>query len=332
MTDLSDKSIGWVPEGPIEWAACRMRVFEIADALTKHYGIKNYLGHIPSGVNAFVAQKVCSKRVLDVANALKANGARTVFDLCDPHWLIKDDILAARGWDVIRAINEFDHIIAPSNEMGRLLHRDFTGKLSISVIPEGFDFDTGSYKPRVHSENGEYLTVGWIGIGTALGDIMGIMPQLAKFHATKHKIILRLITGLSKNSPHISYPGLPIEYVPWTMAGFHAALSGCDLVVIPIVLRPYKVGKSVNRLALCMAMGVPAVVSPLDSYTEYLADRPGLSYVVNDEGGWIGQLERLLDPVARQKVAEDGHEYVRSTLDLKLLLPKWIESVLGIKV
>jgi glycosyltransferase involved in cell wall biosynthesis len=331
MIDLSNKSIGWVPEGPIEWAACRMRVFEIADALTKHYGIKNYIGNMPSSVNAFVAQKICSPKVLDVANALKANGARTVFDLCDPHWLIKDDVLARRGWDVVRAINECDHIIAPSDEMKRLLHRDFTGKLDISVIPEGFDFDIGRYKARSHYGNSEYLKVGWIGIGSAIGDICSIMPQLAEFHKMQ-KIILRLITVFHPNAPQINYPGLPIEYVPWTLDGYHRALAECDIAVIPIVLGPYKVGKSVNRLALCMAMGVPAVVSPLASYVDYLTKPDCAFSYIADEHQWADKLKLLLDPGIRQTIAVRGHDYVRATLDLKLLLPKWIDSVLGIKI
>lgn len=330
MADLSDKSIGWVPEGPIEWAACRMRVFEIADALTAHYGIKNHIGNMPSTVNAFVAQKICSKKVLDVANALKANGARTVFDLCDPHWLMKDDVLTARGWDVVRAINEFDHIIAPSNEMKRMLHRDFTGKLSVSVIPEGFDFERKDMAPKGRHIRDTHLRVGWIGISQAMADLPMIFDVMRQMHA-RCGAILRLITYGKDELPFKIPRGIPIEYVPWQLNTCNDAIRECDVMVIPSRMTPYQMGKSVNRLALCWGLGVPVVASPLPSYVEYMAGfKPG--YELIDKLDWYLKLAGLIDPERRNELGLQGREYVRSTLDLKLLLPKWIESILGVTV
>lgn len=328
MTDLSDKSIGWVPEGPIEWAACRMRVFEVAEALTAHYGIKNHIGNMPSSVNAFVAQKICSKKVLDVANALKANGARTVFDLCDPHWLMKNDVLASRGWDVVRAINEFDHIIAPSNEMKRMLHRDFTGRLSVSVIPEGFDFDRPEMAARTRHTRDSHLYVGWVGISHAMADLPLVFDALRELN-DKHGAILRLITYGKEDMPFKLPRGVPIEYVPWELSTCNDRIRECDVMIIPSRMTDYQMGKSVNRLALCWGLGVPVVASPLPSYDEYMAGfGAGASLITKQD--WYAKLSVLVDPDWRNELGLHGRQYVKSTLDIKLLLPKWIESILGV--
>jgi glycosyltransferase involved in cell wall biosynthesis len=129
------------------------------------------------------------------------------------------------------------------------------------------------------------LTAGWIGMPE---NAVHAERLRARIEAAGH----RLVTIHSG----------PDADVPWDLHGWSRALAACDVVIAPadVARQP---SKSNNRVTSGMALGLPVVASPLDSYLSIVRDGEN-GWIARTDDEWIAALERLRDPAARARIGQ----------------------------
>lgn len=113
-------------------------------------------------------------------------------------------------------------------------------------------------------------------------------------------------------------------YVPWTSSILMEELNRSTLSLLPINLAS-SVGKAKpeNRLVLLWRFGVPALTSPLPSYTE-LADRTGVDFICTDDKDWIERIKTFTEASDRNLAhARFLKDYADAHYSATVMLDKW---------
>ncbi|MBI3986128.1 MAG: hypothetical protein HY343_04375 [Lentisphaerae bacterium] len=317
----------WVTNGDRTNPAARLRGFEVADALKRTHGVDSLFAPfvLKAPPAALVFQKVCDERAVLLARQMKATPCRVLYDLCDPIWMQVDEN-RQRGWRVDEMIAAVHHVIVPTSGMADAVRRRYP-TVSVVRIPDALDLRQPELRPRSVHANAGVLRVGWIGTALNMEHLSMAAPALQALHQ-EQPLVLRLITA-----PHQgmipALPGFPVEFIPWEPGAWAERLRECDIAAIPMPVTEWTRTKSPNRLQLCLALGVPAVVSPLPAYLELLSGHDAVAFVAATPDEWPVQLRRLLDPGVRNAVALEGRRVIQAHYSLEQTLGLWFKALVG---
>lgn len=187
----------------------------------------------------------------------------------------------------------------------------------VHVIPT--TIDTEWYRPRAPRPSGAPVRVGWSGSVTTVEHVRLLEPVFRAMHA-RHGIAIRIIgdTGFR-------IPGLPVEALPWRRESELEDLGGIDIGVMPLPDEDWARGKCGLKALQYMALGIPAVCSPVgvntaiieDGVNGFLADRPE---------AWVAKLSRLIeDPMLRQRLGQAGQATVEARYSVQANAPRYLE-------
>ncbi len=114
----------------------------------------------------------------------------------------------------------------------------------------------------------------------------------------------------------------------WNLNTIWVDLLEHDIGVIPMdVDNQNHLVKSNNRATMFMALGIPVVCSPLPSYLNIIEN--GLNgFIAQNEQEWIEYLSKLKDPILRQKIGDNVHNYVFQNFSIDLITSKFISILL----
>ena len=316
-----NKLIAWIPIGGRTDPASRLRVFEVADALRERYAVDNLFAPfvLKRAPDVLVIQKACDARTLGLVRQLAKTPCRVCYDLCDPIWLQADENLM-RGWNVEAMLAAAHRIVVPTTAMAEAVRRQYP-KADIRQIPDAINTDDPILRPRTAHEHTRPMRIGWIGTTLNMEHLPMLVPMLAELQRT-HPLVLRLITAAHMGMiPDL--PGFPVEFIPWEITTYADRVRECDLALLPMPVTEWTRTKSPNRLLLCMALGVPAVVSPIPSNLEALTGDTPPAFVAHHPGDWLALAQRLMDPDLRNRLARQGLELVARNHSLKQTIPLW---------
>ncbi len=167
------------------------------------------------------------------------------------------------------------------------------------------------------------VVIGWIGSPTTIAFLEDFRPVLARvLERCAGKAVFRVVGGT------LAGP-LPagIECAPWSLEGELAELQGFDLGVMPMPDNEWTRGKCAFKAIEYMAVGVPAVCSPVGTNCELIEDgRTG--FLPADDDQWVETICRLVaDPALRQRVGLAGRQVIERGYSLESAAPRLLAAL-----
>ena len=239
---------------------------------------------------------------------------------------LQEEVNRQRGWDVEKAIGLADEVPTPTSVMFSEIVRRHP-KAQCRCIPDAVEMNAPQFKEARKPVDYPLLRIGWIGPALNMEHLHLAAGALRKLNRSR-PLVFRLITAAHQGMIP-ALPDIPVEFVPWTINGYAGRIAECDIMVIPMPVNEWTRGKSPNRLELCLALGVPAVVSPLPSFLELLDGHGEIAFVAGSEQEWLEYLMILLDPDLRNKVGGVGHELIQRKHSMDRWIRTWEMALAG---
>lgn len=183
----------------------------------------------------------------------------------------------------------------------------------VVVIPTPVDLDRFRPGPP---HGGDRFTIGWIGTQNpeqALDPIAGALRLIG--HRYRNAILRLIIAPQWQVLEPFFYP-LPVEVVRWSAAEEVEQLRGIDAGIMPLVDDAWNRHKCGYKALLYMALGVPAVLSPVGANVE-IADGGQCAILARDYEEWLAALRKLAeDPAWRKELGARGRAQVEARYNL----------------
>lgn len=173
--------------------------------------------------------------------------------------------------------------------------------------------DTARFRPgAVAPADGPVL--GWVGYS----DNLRYLEQLAPvFERLREKYPgLRLVVGCDR-PPSIGT--LPVEFRRWSLDRELSIFDGIGVGLMPLEDDEWTRGKCAFKALQYMALGIPAVASPVGANREVI-DEGVSGYLPGDPASWSRALDRLLSDAAHARaIAAAGREVVERRYSLEAI-------------
>jgi glycosyltransferase involved in cell wall biosynthesis len=287
----------------------RMRVGNLAQWLNDHCDhLANELYDPRRTYDVVVFHKVMDPRARRHVARLKNAGTAVVFDANVNYYEIWGDYrvpgtkpTAAQREHAIWMTEQADWVVADSNYIASVV-RKFTDR--VSTVPDNVNLDV--YRGTKRHEPKDSLALIWSGVAKKadhLRLIAGMLPKLA--HVT--------LTLVTDGEPDLAWlpPSVPRRVVPFSNETYAATLLESDVIVSPKDLaNGYEMGHTEYKIALGMAVGLPAVASPQPSYVEAVSHLGG-GFIAYTPYEWETALMRL---AADHRLRADFGDKARRTV------------------
>jgi hypothetical protein len=269
-----------------------------------------------------VFQKAYSPNDLDIADHLRGLGVRTVFDLCDNHLYVPADRpeFRDRADRLRRIIDRVDAISVATPELAKIIERP------TSVIDDALDDVPPDWWSPVRVMGRRWrcrrLRLVWFGNAGEMSppfgliDLARLVPVLEAMHVRRPLSLTVVSNSRSAFERHLAGARFPVHYHEWLTRRFVRLFRRHHVCLIPVNLNPYTVCKTVNRLALSLLLGVPAVADWIPSYEE-LRDCALL-------GDWERSLTtHVTDPTLGRGQVRKAQAYLRAKYTPQHVVQQW---------
>jgi glycosyltransferase involved in cell wall biosynthesis len=187
----------------------------------------------------------------------------------------------------------------------------------VRIVPT--TVDTARFSPRAGPDKTDEAVLGWIGTAANAGNLTAIQVPLANVLAANPGARLRVV---AERPPHL--PRVPAdrwEFVQWSAETEVDLLRSFTVGLMPLEDTPWNRGKCGFKLLQYMAVGAPAVASPVGVNADILAAGGGLA--AGDDAAWQESLGRLLaDAALRRRLAKAGRALVDSRYSVAAVAPR----------
>ena len=191
----------------------------------------------------------------------------------------------------------------------------------VEIVPTGIDLS--GYAPKAARQGTG--RVAWIGLP-------GNLPYLARVEEPLRRLAARrAATRLVVVSERAPAPfAAPVELLAWSKESEAAALSGCDVGIMPLDDDDWTRGKGGFKLLQYMAAGLPTVASPVGVNTEITVDGE-TGFFASTPGEWESRIETLLaDPDLRHRMGAAGRRRVEERYAMPLVARRVVELYGGL--
>lgn len=250
---------------------------------------------------------------LDKIKLLSKNKGKLILDYTDNHFANSGIV-----GDFYRKIKPKVHaLVLPSERMEKNIANSWKGKTYI--IPEPVEIDFINPGNRQLKES----TALWFGHVTNLGWMLEFLQNGLHKAPPRHLIILTnnhpedAIKTAAQNAPK----GMKISLAKWTVKTMIQAAKISHYVLIPSNKDdPRKSGVSPGRLLTSLAMGLPVVASPLDSYMPF---KEFFSIIGTDEG-----LKTMRSPLDQEAQILKAQSLIKKKYTVEAIESEWVKVVL----
>jgi hypothetical protein len=288
---LDSRSIGWVAGSTRKsTASFRLRSLRPVQLLSAAgVNAKIVAGDVIDGYDVVVFQKAFDARHIELAHRLQRAGSRVVFDVCDNHLYnpTGDAAKVARASLMREMLDLADTITVSTDTLRGMLGIDGV------VVPDALERPP-SWMPHVARlrrarRGANALRLVWMGTAgepetgwgmTSLLDLAGPLSELGGRWDLRLTAITndrRIYEDLAPQLP------CPTKFTRWRLASAGIVYANADVALIPVARNDFTWGKTSNRLATSIQLGVPAVVSPTPSYLEFTGATLFEDWVANVE-------------------------------------------------
>jgi glycosyltransferase involved in cell wall biosynthesis len=239
-----------------------------------------------------------------IERIVKRLGRPLVFDFDDAIYLLHTSNANRRlGWLKFPRKTELlcrmsDHVVVGNSYLAAYARQH---NHNVTVIPTSVDLTR--YHPVDRRTEGR-IVVGWTGSSTSQTHLEMFAPMLADI-ASRSDIEIRV---LSDRKP--SLPGVDFTWRPWSVHSEVDEMAAFNIGIMPMPDDEWARGKCSLKALLYMAMGIPAVCSPVGANREIIRHgENGLLAACHDE--WIKSISALADdPALRVRLGRAGRQTV----------------------
>lgn len=185
---------------------------------------------------------------------------------------------------------------------------------NVTVVPT--TIDTDKYRPPHPGwENPAPLLV-WTGSPTTAPYLESLAAPLAALRK-RHNFRLRVV-----GTPQVALPGLDVELLPWQAETEATLLQGAWAGLMPVPDDAWGRGKCGCKALQYMAVGVPAVCSPVGVNSEIVEDGEN-GFLASAPEEWVEKLDLLLkSPKLRRQMGELGRTTVEGWYSTEAQTPR----------
>lgn len=234
-----------------------------------------------------------------VIESLVARRKPVVFDFDDAVWMARPNavnplapLLKFQG--KTRSIVRRSRAVIAGNDYLADWARGFNP--SVFVVPSTIEMEGSYARAKEHAHRGP-LVIGWSGSFSTLPYLDGLRPVLAEL-GRRRPFKLRVIC----NGPRPSWPGIDLEWIPWTSEQEVPDLLGMDIGLMPQPDDKWTKGKCGMKALQYMALGIPPVASGNGVLPRIIQDGVN-GYVPVEPAAWLERLDTLAgDVLLREKM------------------------------
>jgi glycosyltransferase involved in cell wall biosynthesis len=178
-----------------------------------------------------------------------------------------------------------------------------------SWIPDNVDLNV--FRGRRRHRPGPLRLV-WSGMAHKASPLLTIADALSRLPKAELAVVSNreppVLESLSRS--------IPCRFVPFSERRYAAELLRSDVIVSPKrLVNAYELGHTEFKITPGMAVGLPAVASPQQSYVEAI---------------WTAAFERLEDPAVRNELGERAAETVRARYSTDVTGRAYLETILAL--
>jgi glycosyltransferase involved in cell wall biosynthesis len=269
-----------------------------------------------------VFQKVMGEDALREAQAIQKTGGRVVFDANVNYYEIWGDYFipgtqptADQQRDAIAMTRLADWVVADSTYLQQIIR---PLNANVTWIPDNVDLSLYA-GIRQHADTRPVRLV-WSGVGKKAAHLLAIRDVLASLAGFE----LLLVTDSEPDCLRELRACLPCLVQPFSDSAYARALLSCDIIISPKrTINAYEMGHTEYKIALGMAVGLPAVASPQQSYVEILSHGGGI--VAQSSAEWLAALTELgRDPARRRALGARARETVRAHYSTPIVARRYL--------
>lgn len=259
---------------------------------------------------------------------LRANSRRLLFDFDDA--VLHRDSYDSRGPHCRRRAARFGRIVRAADLV--LAGNDFLAGCAAShgarsdqvrVVPTCVA--TERYRPKDDAPSRDPIVrLVWIGSSSTMQGIERQKPLLERLGQAFPNLRLRLI---SDRFGH--FDGLPVESVPWSVAGEATAIAGGDIGISWIPDDLWSRGKCGLKVLQYGAAGLPTVANPVGIHPKMiLPGRTGFLPTTEDE--WVEAVGAMVaDPEARRRMGRAARANVENHYSVSAWSAGFVAAIAG---
>ncbi len=251
-----------------------------------------------------IAREALMTRSLYFERRIRKRAACLVYDFDDSIWL-PNLSQHNRFFALLKKPSKTARIIAMADRVtaGNRYLADYALQFNpaVDIIPT--TVDTSRYSPPETRKSADApLVIGWTGSLTTIDHFRKLEPVLEKL---KDRFANRLVFKLVGSSNY-SNKKLEIKEIPWSLNDEKNHLASFDIGIMPLPDNAWTRGKCGFKGLLCMAMGIPVVMSPVGVNREIIRDGQN-GFLADDPEAWEEKLSLLInDPELRKRLGEAG--------------------------
>lgn len=220
-----------------------------------------------------------------------------------------------------RIINLSDHVIVWNTYLG-----EYALRLNphVTVVNTGVDLRRYHIKDYTASEGRDRVVIGWIGTPNSYRYIRDLEDVFGKL-AARHPVELRIVSSMDYLSENIR-----VDNRRWSMETEVDDLCSFDIGIMPLPDDEWTKGKSGCKAVQYLAVGVPAVCSPVGVTSEIVRDGVN-GFLADTPETWFEKLEELIvNPDLRRQLGLAGQKLVENTYSIQTVAPRLIETLQAI--
>lgn len=200
-------------------------------------------------------------------------------------------------------------------------HREFAAAYNgnIHEIPSVVDGDR--FLPPERRENGTPVRIGWSGSSSTVPNLRVIGRVLAEVSA-RPDVELRLIGPTA-----VELPGVAAVCRPWSAEMEVEELARLDVGLLPLPVDEWTKRKFYLKLVQYMALGIPAVASPLGSNPD-VVEEGATGFLAEGDDQWRARLDQLIaDPELRSRLGARSAEVAHARYTLQANADRIVAAV-----
>lgn len=310
---MSKLRIGWILSGDRNTASSRLQGYLIHEWI------------VQQGVDSrIVANQSCELKGLRDYNFYRIikkiyleNYTHIVFE--GPEWAAFQISVLCKLWGKITICVRCDNLKADYDayfDVTILPTKRLADSLGVSrryIIPDCVEVAFPQFKLD-YSQKSSKLRVVWVGHQGYRAYLLDLIARLRGNQFVNECVDFVLI---SKGD---------FATMQWNLNTVFDDVMSCDVALIPIPEGEWYVGKSSNRLAMMMALGMPVIATSIPSYAEIAVNSRDVLFVDSEEE-IVGGLLALSSESARSLLGHSARTSLGSRFSIDVIAPIWLQAI-----
>lgn len=309
--------VGFVVENPLPYneamASTRIRSYDVINYLNaQRIPAELYNGH--NNYDIVIFQKSFQPNHIELAKRLQAKGTKIILDINVNYVLLENEAInyvkSEQKSNILKMLGIADGVIVASEKLGEI-YKNYHER--VTVIEESIE-DRFFRANKVYEVN-EPLKLLYCGYAIKAAEVLLIKEVLKALH----KEFSVKMLYICEKDPKLDI--IPYQFLEYNHALLPGLLLKGDIKIAPRDLsNSYNWGHTFTKVAYPMAVGLPAVASPVPSYL----NRGVL--ICNNQSEWYDVLQKLISSAdLRKEYGLAGKKIVKENFSIEVIGRKYID-------